>query len=177
MDLTGKFLIARPNIVDPFFRRGVVFIYEHSHTGTAGVVINHRHTEHNTHTVLHSRGFETTSTPCEFLYKGGPVNDKALLMFHSAEWNSSNTLRVSDYYAVSSDDMMMFKYTTGDTPRRYKFCCGASVWHPQQIRAEIHANHWLICDLPPEMVFDQDDRELWDLAVEYSAKETMDRFF
>lgn len=177
MDLAGKFLIARPSIVDPFFKRGVVFIYECSPTGTAGLVINHVLPKFSTHTLLEGRGFNTASVPLEPLFRGGPVNEKAVVMFHSAEWTSSNTLNVTENYSVSSDDIMIFKYINGETPRHYRFCTGAAVWHPRQIAAEIHANNWLISDLPPELVFEEDPRTLWDLSVEKNAQETIDRYF
>lgn len=177
MDLAGKFLIARPSIVDPFFKRGVVFIYENSPTGTAGLVINRSQPKYNTHTLLQGRGFNTDHVPVEPLFRGGPVNEKAVVMFHSAGWNSSNTLNVTENYSVSSDDLMIFRYINGETPRHYRFCTGAAIWHPRQIAAEINANQWLISDLPPELVFEEDPRELWDLSVELNARETIDRFF
>jgi|TARA_B110000503_G_scaffold116782_1_gene176190 putative transcriptional regulator len=176
MDLTGKFLIARPNVVDPFFKRGVIFVFEHSPRGVAGLVINRKRSNHSTHSLLKSRGFSTKATPVEPLYVGGPVNEQAVVMLHTNDWRSSNTLKVSNWYSVTSDDMMIFKYTNGDTPGGYKFCSGSAVWHPQQIKAEIQANHWLISDLPPELIFEADVRELWDLSVEINARDTIDRF-
>ena len=78
--------------------------------------------------------------------------------------------------SVTSDDMMLFKYTNGDTPRYYRFFAGMSIWHPQQILQEIKRNHWLITQLDIIQMFENDHRNLWDIAVERTAQETIDKF-
>ena len=174
MDLTGKCLIARPSVVDPFFSQSVVFVYEHSMRGTAGIILNKRINK-TTRDLMLNKGFEQ-HVPAEHLFAGGPVNERAVVMVHSAEWSSSNTMRVTDNISVTSDDIMLFRYTQADTPRCYRFFAGASVWHPQQIKSELDRNNWLITDLSVEKIFDTDYRQLWDTAVEQSAQETMDKF-
>ena len=174
MDLLGKCLIARPSLIDPYFLKSVVYVYEHSSRGTAGVILNKRLAA-NTKTLLANKGFNT-NVPSEPLYAGGPVNERAVVMLHSADWSSSNTMRVTENISVTSDDIMLFQYSQGSTPRYYKFFAGASVWHPQQIKQEIARNSWLICDLDMDTIFETDRRNLWDTAVEQTASETMDRF-
>ena len=97
-------------------------------------------------------------------------------MFHSADWRASNTMRVNNQCAISSDDMMLFKYTQGDTPRFYRFFAGMSIWHPQQIKQEIARNSWLVTNMNIDVIFDNDHRHLWDIAVESAAQEMMDKF-
>jgi putative transcriptional regulator len=174
MDLTGKCLIARPSIVDPFFAKSVVFVYEHTMKGTAGVIINKKLSK-TTKDLLMNKGFDA-NVPGETLFAGGPVNERAVVMLHSADWTSSNTLHVTSNISVTSDDIMLFRYAQGDTPRHYKFCCGASIWHPQQMKSEINRNNWLIVDLDVETIFETHPVNLWDIAVEQTATETMDKF-
>src|SRR5438477_7294039 len=40
--LTGQFLIASPSILDPNFRRTVVFVTAHSEEGAVGLILNRR---------------------------------------------------------------------------------------------------------------------------------------
>lgn len=174
MDLQGKCLIARPSLVDPYFLKSVVYIYEHSTRGTAGIILNKRLAA-NTQTLMANKGFDS-NVPNEPLYAGGPVNERAILMLHSNDWNSRNTMIVNEQFGVTSDDIMLFKYSHGDTPRHYKFFAGTSVWHPQQIKQEIARNNWLICDLDMETIFETDRRNLWDTAVEQTATETMEKY-
>lgn len=174
MNLLGKCLIARPSLVDPYFLKSVVYIYEHSKRGTAGVILNKKLAA-NTQTLMANKGF-ASNVPSEPLYAGGPVNERAVVMLHSSDWQSSNTMNVTEQISVTSDDIMLFRYSQGDTPRYYKFFAGASVWHPQQIKQEIARNSWLVCDLDLDTIFETDRRNLWDTAVEQTASETMDRF-
>ena len=174
MDLTGKCLIARPNVQDPMFAKSVVYVYEHTSKGVAGVILNKK-TAGTTRDLCMNRGFDAP-VPIEPLFAGGPVNERAVIMFHTADWMSSNTLNVKNNLCVTSDDMMLYRYTQGDTPRYYRFVTGASVWHPQQIKAEMSRNNWLIAELDILTLFETDHRALWDVAVETAAQETMDKF-
>ena len=174
MELLGKVLVARPNLVDPMFAKSVVFIHEHSSRGTAGLILNKRLAT-NTKDICSSKGFEG-NFPKEPVFSGGPVNTRGIVMFHSADWRASNTMRVNNQCAISSDDMMLFKYTQGDTPRFYRFFAGMSIWHPQQIKQEIARNSWLVTNINIDVIFDNDHRHLWDIAVESAAQEMMDKF-
>lgn len=173
--LLGKCLVARPNVQDAMFKRSVVFVFEHTHSGTAGLILN-KTLPQNTHDLLLSRGFNP-SVPKETLWRGGPVNQNSIVMLHSTDWRSSNTLAVTKRLAVTSDDMMLFKYSNGDTPRGYKFCAGTAIWHPQQIKMEMANNSWLIVDLDFNDIFETDHRQLWDRAVEKTAKTMIDKLF
>jgi len=84
---------------------------------------------------------------------------------------------VNDQVSITSDDLMIYKFVNGDVPDGFKFCLGSAVWHPKQIVMELQANHWLVSELTPHQIFDYDGREQWDLAIEASAKETIERFF
>ena len=123
-----------------------------------------------------ARLLDDANVPEEPLFAGGPVNERALIMLHSRDWRSGNTMNVNESLGITSDDNMLFRYTQGDTARYYRFFAGASIWHPQQIKEEIRRNNWLIANIELDVIFDTDPRNLWDTAVELTASETMDRF-
>ena len=50
------------------------------------------------------------------VYIGGPVNNGALVMLHTDEWYSSNTMSVDKTFAVSSDGFMLEKLEDGNAP-------------------------------------------------------------
>jgi putative transcriptional regulator len=175
MDLVGKCLIARPNIIDPFFKRSVVYIYEQTTQGIAGIVTNIRKSKITTHDIFVNRGF-TPSEPPEKVYQGGPVNENTVILLHTSDWRSSNTLCVNDKISVTSDDLMFYKFLNGNKPNGYKFCTGVAAWHTQQIAAELKANHWLVSDLSPHDILDLEGRTQWDTAIEINARDTIDRY-
>lgn len=175
MDLQGKCLIARPSITDPIFKKSVVLIYEHTAQATIGVIVNKRTPTLQLKDILSNRGYDSIAV--DPIYMGGPVNDRAVCMLHTGNWYSSNTMPVNSQISVSSDDLMIHKFINGDVPDGYRFCLGSAGWHPQQIKKELANNHWLIADLDARDIFDHDGRELWDLAIETTARDTIERYF
>lgn len=175
MHLRGKCLIARPSVKDPLFKKSVVLIYEHSEQATVGLILNKPISQLTLKDILANRGYDSVAT--DPLHAGGPVNERAISMLHSGDWYSSNTMPVTDQISISSDDLMIYKFVNGDIPDGYRFFIGSAIWHPQQIAKEINANHWLISDLGEREIFNHSGRELWDIAIETSARETIDRFF
>lgn len=175
MDLKGKCLIARPSIVDPFFKKSVVLIYEHTVQATVGLVLNKPIPKLLLKDILYNRGYD--SVAIDPLYMGGPVNERAISMLHTGNWYSSNTMPINDQISISSDDLMIYKFVNGDIPDGYRFFLGSAIWHPQQITQEIAANHWLISELGERDIFNHDGREMWDMAIETNARETIEKFF
>lgn len=175
MNLKGKCLIARPSVTDPFFKKSVVMIYEHTAQATTGLVLNKRTNTLQLKDILSNRGYDSIAT--DPIHLGGPVNERAISMLHSGDWYSSNTMPVNDQISISSDDLMIYKFVNGDMPDGYRFFLGSAVWHPKQIAHEIQKNSWLISELDIQSIFNSDGREMWDLAIETSARDTIDRFF
>ncbi len=66
----GSLLVAAPSLVDPNFRRTVVYLVAHGEDGAVGVVLN-RPSETAVHTVLPSWAAHVTKP--QTVYIGGPV--------------------------------------------------------------------------------------------------------
>lgn len=175
MDLVGKCLIAKPCITDSLFEKSVVYIYEQTRHGTAGLIINKRNNTITTHDILLNKSFDAVDLP-ERVYIGGPIHPATVILLHTNDWQSSNTLQVNDQLSVTSDDLMFYKYTTGNRPNGYKFCMGVSVWDPRKIADEIRSNQWLVCELGVHQILDLHGSTMWDVAVETAAKNTIDRY-
>jgi putative transcriptional regulator len=175
MHLKGKFLIARPSITDPFFKKSVVCIYEHTAQATVGLVLNKRTPTLQLKDILSNRGYDSIAV--DPIYMGGPVNERSISLLHTGNWYSSNTMPVNSQISISSDDLMIYKFVNGDVPDGFRFFLGSAVWHPKQIAHEIHNNNWLISDLDYADIFNYEGREMWDRAIEINARETIEKFF
>src|SRR3954451_4850064 len=84
LSLAGSLLVAHPNMLDPNFRRAVLFISSHDPADGAVGVILHRPLDKEVADLV-------TETPPEGLgyvpvFLGGPVG-KNQLMFAAFEWN------------------------------------------------------------------------------------------
>jgi putative transcriptional regulator len=171
----GKFLVARPAINSGFFKKSVVFIYEDTENGTVGLNLS-------TPSNLTLRAVDPQKTvdypyPDPVLYLGGPVNDRAVMMLHSDDFVSVNTLFTDSGLNVSSDDLMVEKMFSGDWPRLFRLTVGASVWAPGQLDYEINQNLWLVSDLDYSSVFELSGDDLWNWAIEFIGSKTMARYF
>ena len=171
----GKYLIARPSIEYGFFKQSVVFVYEHTALSTAGVNLT-QPTSISFGDVCAQFG-HTAQTQDPVIYKGGPVNQQCLVMLHSQDFISSNTLNTGTGLNISSDAFMVEKLSCSAWPRQFRLLTGISMWHAQQLKNEIDTNHWLVSDLPTEMVFAYEGAELWQRSVDYVSKSVFETYF
>ena len=121
MELTGKLLIAPPAVRGTFWANSVVFLTEHLHSGSVGVVINKP-------AKMSLRDFgDQCNVDLDFdgnVYVGGPSNVKALTLLHSSEWHCNNTLKVNKNYSLSSSEELLERLAMGDTPYYWRLFVG-----------------------------------------------------
>jgi len=175
VNLAGKCLIAAPSLRGSQFERSVIYIYEQTPNGVAGLIINHK-SNYTTADLAASKGYSNSAT-VDTIYNGGPVNPQAVVMLHTTGWYSSNTMQVSADLAVSSDDVMIHKYLTGNTPDDYKFCAGASVWAPQQLQGDFGRGNWLQTRLTTQEIFAYSGLTQWDMALELAISDNVKQYF
>src|SRR3990167_4510661 len=103
INLTHHFLIAMPNMVDPYFARSLTYICEHNDQGALGVVVNRP--IDMTLSALFER-LSLTIAPDgranEPVYFGGPVQTDRGFVLHQpvGEWQS--TLAVQDRVGLTT---------------------------------------------------------------------------
>jgi len=176
LDLVGRVLVARPQLEDSFFQRSVVYIYESNASGVAGVILNKKNYV-KFENICAQRGFPMVGTHNPTIYCGGPVNESAILLLHTDDFGSSNTMAVNNNICISSDSLMIEKLAMDNAPTLYRMFNGCSIWHPKQLRQELLMNNWLITDLTINEIFSLDGRTQWDTAVNRTANQMIDKLF
>ena len=166
--VTGRYLIARPHI-QGVFSRSVIYIYEDLPTGSGGLTINHQ-TGKELRDVLAQHGINYPAK-IDPLYLGGPVATNSLMMMHTTDFTSTNTLFTPHEINISSDDLMIEKLVNGARPRAFKMCVGRSQWAPGQLQHELKSNSWLVADLPKSLAFDFANEKTWERAVEIASNQ------
>lgn len=175
MSRVGKFLIARPTVNLGFFSKSTVYIYEDGVNGTAGVALTTPSALTLRDLALQKQlDYSGSSRP---IYRGGPVSVSAVMMLHSDDFSSTNTLHTGTGFDVSSDDLMIEKLAMGNEPRYFRLVAGGSVWAPGQLDTEIAKGCWLVSDLSPEIVFGLEREEQWSAAIEYAGSQIIARYF
>lgn len=177
MNYKGKLLIATPELTrDSTFARSVVYIYEHSDDVVIGLILN-KPTDYKINEVVRLQG-DMFDHGHEKLYKGGPVAKQSVILLHTDEWYSSNTLQIDNGLAVSSDELMFEKLAMGNEPEQHRLLAGVSSWHPDQLEQEIHTwKAWLVAEADPELFFFKDGDEQWNKALMISSQQMFDQYF
>jgi len=175
MNYCGKCLIARPKLDTDIFKNSVVFLYEHTWDSVSGLILNKK-SQYTTQSLFEHKNRQLPIKP-EPVYQGGPVNTKAVLLLHSNDWRSTNTMMINKDISVSSDNLMMQKFENFDIPVLYRFFGGGATWHQLQLEEEIRQGYWLVSELSTAQMFETDGLTQWDLAIETAAKKAVDNFF
>jgi len=170
----GKLLVSHPNLKDGSFMHSVIFLYQDNHNGAVGLVLN-KPTVYRLDHFLLERGLDYLGL--EVFYKGGPVNENAIVMLHDDDWYSSNTVQVGNGLAITSDLVMLEKIATGNTPNQWRLFTGVSAWAPGQLSLEMKsANGWQIADPNDSIVFDQDGERQWNKAIQLCSQQLIDQY-
>lgn len=168
MDLTGKLLVAMPDMGDPRFERSVVLICVHSSRGAMGLILNKPHTDVRMSDILDQLEIETDHpTPVLPVHFGGPVETGRGFVLHSDEYRSPlHTLAVPGGFGMTATLDILEDIAEGRGPAQVAMMLGYASWGPGQMEAEIAANGWLTADASPELVFGREARTKWTQALE-----------
>ena len=177
MELTaGIILINKPGINSGAFDNTVVYIFEHGANGSAGVVLNRGTGQYLNDVLMKHQGLYFEPGVAE-VHVGGPVNPRGIVMLHTPEFSSSNTLIVNNTAALSSDDFMIQKMCAGSVPNGYRLFAGHSGWGPGQLQREIDQGVWLTSKrVPATLLFDDNHKAIYNRALELVSSEMFDQY-
>jgi putative transcriptional regulator len=143
--LAGSLLVAHPNMLDPNFRRTVLFISEHDPgEGALGVIINRPLDRQVADLVTETPPAGLAEVP---VFLGGPVG-KNQLMFAAFEWHHSGGLKLNHNVDLkeTSDELDQTKIIT--------VCAfvGYAGWGAGQLETEMKQKAWLLQKANPSVL-------------------------
>ena len=171
INLTGHFLIAMPNLTDPYFAKSVTFICTHSEEGAMGIVIN-RPTDMTYETLFDKINIklEDTSIAHSPVLFGGPVQPERGFVLHEpcGDWDSS--IMINDKTSLTTSKDILEAVATGQGPKRLLFSLGYAGWTPNQLEQEIVQNSWLSVqakdtDTLNKILFETPHEEQFNMAM------------
>ena len=175
----GKLLVATPvlnhNVV---FHQSVVYLYDENPQGQVMGVILNKPSKFKISSLgsLKDIPFDP-ALDLKYVHKGGPVSDTSVILLHTNEWVSSNTLNAENDLSITSDLLMIEKLATGNEPKGWRMFAGMSVWGLDQLDNEINNQHaWLVCDPTSSNVFDFDEEEQWLKALELCSQQMLSNY-
>ena len=167
IDLTHHFLIAMPNMVDPYFAKSLTYICEHNDQGALGVVVN-RPIDLSLQALferinLKLEPHELRDMP---IYFGGPVQTDRGFVLHQpiGDWHS--TLNVRDSLGLTTSKDILEAVGRGSGPVRMLVTLGYSGWAAGQLEHELGQNAWLTVEAGEQIIFDLPAEEKLPAAME-----------
>lgn len=166
--LTGKLLIAMPNMGDPRFHRAVIFVCAHDDEGAMGLVINHEMPGLEFGELVSQLKFESDITFDDLelpVMYGGPVESARGFLLHSTDFKRVDTMRISDEYNITGTVDALEEIMQGEKPENMMFILGYAGWTAGQLEDEIQQSAWLVVDPDPALIFEGDPDSKWLRAV------------
>lgn len=170
-DLSGHFLLATANLEGTYFEDTVVFICTHEDEMTLGLVINQEMIEINFEQILESLQDEVDLKPVDvverpMLLAGGPVEIERGMVIHSDDYESPQTISLSEGVCLTSTAQIVEDIVRGRGPKQYNFCMGYAGWSPHQLEEEIANDDWMVVPANKKVLFSQPVEERYAEAAE-----------
>ena len=136
LSLAGSLLVAHPNMLDPNFRRAVLFISSHDEEdGALGVILN-RPLDKQVADLVNETPPEGLGDIPVFL--GGPVG-KNQLMFAAFEWQKGHGLKLNHNVGVEEAHQLV-----DEDPASVRAFVGYAGWSAGQLEEEMKQKAWLL---------------------------------
>jgi putative transcriptional regulator len=134
--LAGSLLVAHPSMLDPNFRRAVLFLSAHDpDDGALGVIINRPLDKNVVDLVSEAPPEGLARVPVFF---GGPVGNHQL-MFAAFEWHKGEGLKLN--HNVSMDEASAL---AGEDQLSICAFVGYAGWSAGQLEAEMKERAWIV---------------------------------
>lgn len=176
--LSGRYLVASPDLQHPGFRRTVVYLVHHDAFGAMGVVINRLMAKGPVASLFDAFGIETESEDVEDettitsgvdaqmkMHYGGPVEPGSSIVLHHDDYRNDTTADIGNDLAVSSADDVLADLARGEGPGDSLLILGYAGWGAEQLENEITAGRWFVVDADDELLFDDDIATKWQRAL------------
>lgn len=164
--LTGQFLIAMPQMKDPRFKESVILVCGHDDQGAMGIVLNK---------LIESVKFEELieqldltvedDVPPLKIHYGGPVEIGRGFVLHSSDYDSNNSIFVTNDIALAASTSVLDDLMKGHGPNHVLLALGYAGWSAGQLETEIMQNGWLTLPATLDTVFHSSPENLWNTIL------------
>src|SRR5690554_572898 len=164
--LQNNFLVAMPNLKDPFFERSVTYICEHNEEGAMGLVIN-QPLDITLAGLLKQVDIEVSNSNLENIqvFAGGPVGTDRGFVLHSPQDGWRSSLQLSDEVMVTTSKDILESFGSERAPANYLLALGFAGWEAGQLEAELGENSWLTIPADAGVLFNTPTSERWEKEI------------
>jgi putative transcriptional regulator len=157
----GSLLVAAPGLLDPNFRRTVVYVIEHRGRGSLGVVLN-RPSDVTVGDVL--PGWAPLASRPHAVFVGGPVESETALCL-AAVRTGQDPAQLGGLITVRGPvalvDLDADPTPLGPHLRGLRVFAGYSGWDAGQLAGEIERGDWIVVPALPDDILTGQESNLW----------------
>lgn len=157
-DLTGRLLVAAPDLEDPSFDRTVVLVLDHDEDGALGLILNRASSRR---VADEAAEWEELVADPSVVFEGGPVEPQTMV----ALGRSAVRVGVADGGLLDEHIRLVDLAADPTLERlaltRIRVFAGYAGWAPGQLEGELAAGAWYALDADASDVFTDDPTALW----------------
>ena len=168
--MTGKMLVASPDMRDPNFAETVVLISEHDQNCAFGLILNREMGRGPVLSLMKGLGIEPKEGSAEGaelpirLHRGGPVEPGLGFILHGPGFKAANTVVINSSISMTANPDVVRAIAAGQGPKRYLMLLGYAGWAPGQLEGEIQRGGWDIIEADADIVLDANTKSKWKRA-------------
>lgn len=175
---TGSLLISDPFLDDPYFKRSVVLVCEHSNKSSFGFILN------NYKENKHFPFIEIESLKEMRLAVGGPVDCDKLFFIHNLGTKIPGASKIKEelYFGGDFDvliDLLKIQQKKIENNFKVRFFCGYSGWKKKQLEEEMQEHSWIaVNNISNDIILSSHENQLWKkcLALQGNKFELISNF-
>ncbi|MEW9899521.1 YqgE/AlgH family protein [Chitinivorax sp. PXF-14] len=166
VNLTNHFLIAMPNMADPYFQRSLTYICEHNENGALGIVVN-RPIDLTMEGLFEQIGIELSRGDLAEMpvYFGGPVQMDRGFVLHNPLGSWQSTMAMNESFGLTTSKDILQAVGEGRGPGRIMVTLGYAGWDAGQLEQELAQNAWLTVEASQDIIFEMPAEERYDAAM------------
>lgn len=152
----GVFLYAAPALKNPHFVETVVLLVRYGRAGAMGLIINRPSDDRADEALPGVAGLRG------LVYRGGPVQQEALLALVRLSRPSGDALRIlKDVFLTGQREDIARAARQGPAAERVRIYSGYSGWGPSQLDSEVRLGAWVVARGEVPLVFSERPRTVW----------------
>ncbi|MGB0917435.1 MAG: YqgE/AlgH family protein [Flavobacteriales bacterium] len=158
----GRLLVSEPFMQDPYFKRSVILLTEHTENGSFGLIINKPIPMYLNEAIENAPAFDSR------LSLGGPVQKETLHYLHQLGDKIPNSTEVMDGVFWGGDfETITDLIKSGDIqPGDIRLFVGYSGWAEGQLDSEMKSKSWIVAKADKNLLFSEKSENLWSSILE-----------
>lgn len=154
----GTCLVASPDLESGLFFRCVLLICEHASTGSFGLIINKPLEIELPEEILNT---SIITNPRVSIRAGGPMQTNQMMLLHSNNDSSLQTLQVCDGVFLGGDLQFLQEMLSNESGPFINLCFGYTGWGAGQLEREFLDGGWFLFPGSKQFIFEVPPEKLW----------------